>query len=77
MRVIMCSAVLAFALTPASAQESQFAEYQKMTAEGSPVSAGIVPGRFDIPSFAEVASHDGNVGIRRASGSTSAAGRNP
>lgn len=37
MRVIMCSAVLAFALTPASAQESQFAEYQKMTAEGSPV----------------------------------------
>jgi sulfur-oxidizing protein SoxA len=37
MRAVACSAVLALALAPAFAQESQFAEYQKMTAEGSPV----------------------------------------
>jgi len=38
MRVLICSAVLAAAaLTPAFAQDSQFAKYQKMTAEGSPV----------------------------------------
>ena len=41
MRAVTCSAVLAVglaaALGPASAQQSQFAEYQKMTAEGSPV----------------------------------------
>ena len=41
MRAVTCSAVLAVglaaALGSASAQQSQFAEYQKMTAEGSPV----------------------------------------
>jgi len=37
MRAVTCGAVLALALTPAFAQQSQFAEYQKMTAEGSPV----------------------------------------
>ncbi len=36
-RTVTCSAVLALALSPAFAQESQFAEYQRMTAEGSPV----------------------------------------
>ncbi len=37
MRAVACSAVLALALAPAFAQQSQFAEYQKMTADGSPV----------------------------------------
>ena len=38
MRAVACSAVLALALSPAFAQkESQFADYQRMTAEGSPV----------------------------------------
>jgi L-cysteine S-thiosulfotransferase len=40
MRTITCTAAAcaaALALAPAFAQESQFAEYQKMTAEGSPV----------------------------------------
>jgi sulfur-oxidizing protein SoxA len=38
MRAVACSAVLALALTPALAQQkSQFEDYQRMTAEGSPV----------------------------------------
>lgn len=38
MRAITCSAVLVLALSPAFAQQkSPFADYQKMTAEGSPV----------------------------------------
>jgi sulfur-oxidizing protein SoxA len=37
MRAVILGAVLPLALAPAFAQESQFAEYQKMTAEGSPV----------------------------------------
>jgi L-cysteine S-thiosulfotransferase len=37
MRAVTCSAALALAVAPAFAQQSQFAEYQKMTAEGSPV----------------------------------------
>ena len=38
MRAVACSAVLVLALAPAFAQQqSQFADYQRMTAEGSPV----------------------------------------
>ena len=38
MRAVACSAVLALWLVPAAAQQkSQFADYQRMTAEGSPV----------------------------------------
>jgi sulfur-oxidizing protein SoxA len=37
MRAVACSAVLAFALTPALAQQSPYAEYQRMTAESAPV----------------------------------------
>jgi sulfur-oxidizing protein SoxA len=38
MRAVACSAVLALAVAPALAQnQSQFADYQRMTAEGSPV----------------------------------------
>jgi sulfur-oxidizing protein SoxA len=38
MRAVACSAVLALAMTPALAQQkSQFEDYQRMTAEGSPV----------------------------------------
>jgi L-cysteine S-thiosulfotransferase len=37
MRASACAAALALALTPALAQESRFAQYQKMVAEGSPV----------------------------------------
>ncbi len=37
MRAVVCGAALALALAPAFAQDSQFAQYQKMVAEGSPV----------------------------------------
>ena len=37
MRTTVCAVALGLALTPALAQESQFAEYQKKTAEASPV----------------------------------------
>ena len=37
MRAITCGAVLALAFSPALAQKSPFADYQRMTAEGSPV----------------------------------------
>ncbi len=37
MRAVLCSAALALAAAPALAQKSTFAEYQRMTADGSPV----------------------------------------
>ncbi len=44
MRAILCGAALAVALSPASAEESQFAKYQKMVGEDSPAELFAIEG---------------------------------